>query len=229
MENLHYFNELMNNEDDSSDSGEDNGENIDRKRCLISNEMIHKQDGIQLQCGHFFRYHCLFQEYLVNKSFRTTSKSVKCPYCRRTQNGILPYKTGYEKIEGLNYPESRAMKTQKCEFILKRGKRKGEICGKYSNTQYCKKCSQKMEKIKEKELKEKEKGKDITNVHNEPKVDLVPFTSCLNVLKYGKRKGKLCMRECLSGTPTCGIHKKNTYQSNTNQSNNQVNNENDKL
>lgn len=241
MENLHYFNELMNNEDDSSDSGEDNGENIDcintktvnidRKRCLISNELIDKQDGVQLHCGHFFRYHCLFQEYWVNKSFRTTSKSVRCPYCRRTQKGILPYKAGYEKIQGLNYPESRAMKTQKCEFILKRGKRKGEVCGKYSNTQHCKKCSQKMEKTKEKELQEKEKGKDIANVHNKPTVnlDLVPFTSCLNVLKSGKRKGKLCMRECLSGTLTCGIHKKNTNQSNTNQSNNQVNNENDKL
>lgn len=221
MENLKYFNELMNN-DDSSDVDDDNNKkcdkntgstnnivNVDRKRCLISNEMVNKKYGIQLHCGHFFRYHCLFQEYWVNKSFRTTSKSVRCPYCRRTQKGILPYKAGYEKIEGLNYPETRAMKTQKCEFISEKGKRKGEVCGKYSNAQYCKKCSQKMEKIKEKKLQEKEKGKDIANVHNKPKVDLVPFTSCLNVLKSGKRKGELCMRKCQSGTSTCGIHKKN--------------------
>ena len=89
-----------------------------------------------------------------------------------------------------------------------------------------------METIKEKKFLEQKKKIEKEYVQNKPKVNLVPFTSCLNVLKSGKRKGEFCMRECLSGINTCGIHKKSANKLNhqlNNKLNNQVNNQNNKL
>lgn len=107
--------------------------------CGICGLELSEKFSHKLNCGHVFHYECLM------KSFNNTSYNKKysniCPYCRKNSSH-LPLVNGLKKvIPGVhcdisNY-EIETLKKQlkekyshKCEFTLKRGKNKGNHCGK---------------------------------------------------------------------------------------------------
>tara|TARA_X000000368_G_scaffold404912_1_gene381485 strand:+ start:603 stop:1565 length:963 start_codon:yes stop_codon:yes gene_type:complete len=118
-------------------------ENI--QKCLISNEPLLHNTKITLLCKHSFNYEPLFKEIKIQKTRfnnletqRLKTYQIKCPYCRTTQNGILPYKTGYSKIDYVNWPEKYAYKPYKCGYIFLSGKKKGHSCNRPCSEKHCK-------------------------------------------------------------------------------------------
>ena len=150
--------------------------------CLITNDIL-EDKHIKLSCGHKFNYEALFLEVVQQKKKATyletqklTRSQIKCPYCRRIHNGILPYRPSAQstisrqKCWYVNWPPSLVLKAFNCPTILKYGKRRGQACGKLCSEQYCSR-------------------------HNKPptKTSNIKAPSlCMVILKSGKRKGQAC-------------------------------------
>ena len=150
--------------------------------CLITNEAL-EENHIKLSCGHKFNYDALFLEVIQQKKNATyleTQKlarsQIKCPYCRRIQNGILPYRPlknsvpRNQKCWYVNWPPSLVLKTFNCPAILKYGKRKGQACDKLCCEKYC------------------SRHNKLRIKNSKCKADSL----CMVILKSGKRKGETC-------------------------------------
>lgn len=174
-----------------------NANSLDTEFCLITNEAIeHKDNKVKLLCGHIFKYEAILNSVNHNRYKSTKNKvymknnQLQCPYCRNIQNGLLPHFKPYNRIKYVNSPDKYVMKINKCKYIFKTGKRKGNTCGLGCYDKYCKKCVLKKKKTN---LIMKDKDK---------------YQYCKDVLKTGKRKGEACGRICKNGYK-CGIHTKN--------------------
>ncbi len=99
--------------------------------CLITGEPL-TSSAVELTCGHKFNYIAIFNEVVQQKkpNFYSTTflfeDQLMCPYCRTINNKLLPLIPGVEEVEGVNvYP----MPPATCDYIFKRGTRKGALCG----------------------------------------------------------------------------------------------------
>ena len=85
-----------------------------------------------------FNYLSLYNEVCNQKkgSYMETTHltiyQIKCPYCRSITNKLLPYiehnDVTYKK--GVNYPTKYCMSLYKCEWNIRTGKNKNNLCGK---------------------------------------------------------------------------------------------------
>lgn len=150
--------------------------------CLISHTSL-DDDWLELSCGHKYNYSCLYNEVVNQKckysqysKLRLRVNQLQCPYCRRIENKILPYISGYEKVYGINYPERYTMKKDDCSYVYKGGKKTGMTCSKPCHGKYCTRHKQYVKCIESKQS-----------------VDAVEdVTKCLAILRSGARKGELC-------------------------------------
>ncbi len=130
----------------------------DSDDCGICGLSIKDKYSYTLACNHTFHYECLM------KSFQNTHKYKKeynhCPYCRKNSD-YLPLVNGLKKVvpnvHCLNNTNSIKEKKEllknnysnRCEFILSRGKNKGNPCGKNCSLGYGY-CKTHLEKMKNK-------------------------------------------------------------------------------
>lgn len=206
MDYKKLYEQLMN--EDSDDENEVEDTTIAYNYCLISNEKVHVEDGLKLPCNHFFSYDCLFNEMLytiLHKKLK--GKAIRCPYCRTLHRGILPYREGYKEVVGLNYPESKSIKLDKCTFIFKRGNRKGKTCNAGCNGKYCKKCEKRVQNQK-KYLEQKLNKTYENKKENIPIIKNEIIQCCEKIIRYGPRKGLICGRKLKNDNTLCGIHNK---------------------
>ena len=197
--NIDFYKELFETICESeSDILENNNEDTykNEKNCLITHLPL-QSPIITLDCNHKFNYIPLFKEITRQKTSDYNDKKklrvhqIKCPYCRQIQNKLLPYIPSVEGsylISGVTSPQKYSMYTQKCESIIKSGKRKGENCGKkceYPNTM----CNM-HKKSKQNKTANKTVNKTANNTVNQNMKHI--NGKCTAILKYGKRKGELC-------------------------------------
>lgn len=113
--------------------------------CGICGLSIDDKFSHTLKCNHTFHYECLM------KSFQSTHKYKKeynhCPYCRKNTD-YLPLVNGLKKVvpnvHCINTTSNIKEKKEelknnysnRCEFLLTRGKNKGNSCGKNCNLGY---------------------------------------------------------------------------------------------
>ena len=95
MEDKNYiniFNDLLKEENSDNQDNQDNQDTL----CLI--------DGLKLE-NNFIRLN-----------------EIKCPYCRKISNNLLPYFKYYniEQIKGVNYPNNYSLKMNSCQYIDKK-------------------------------------------------------------------------------------------------------------
>ena len=125
---LDFFSELYK----SISMDEDNENKIDEsKLCLITYQTL-TDKHVELTCGHKFNYLPLYHD-LVNfkKKFnlmegintRLTNEEIRCPYCRKKQNELLPYyeELGLDKINGVNFYDNvnkNHFNCRECEFLF---------------------------------------------------------------------------------------------------------------
>jgi hypothetical protein len=116
------FKTAMENTSDIKKDSVDNEET-----CLITKQLLTKSH-IKLPCGHTFNYMPLYNELYKQKQknpFEICNLNVnqlKCPYCRKVFDTILPYIQSecIIKTHGVNYPFKFCMKnTVECEWIKK--------------------------------------------------------------------------------------------------------------
>ena len=102
--------------------------------CAICGDLLSDKINHKLDCEHVFHYECLLKSF----GNHNAGKNRNCPYCRK-QCSYLPLVNGLKKISiGIHCPLSgKEAKTEefkkynsKCNHILKRGKNKGQECGK---------------------------------------------------------------------------------------------------
>ena len=209
---------------DDNDDNDDNDENI----CLISKEKLHP-NHITLSCKHKFNYIPIFKEisYQKNKSntsFEITKLShneIKCPYCRRITNKLLPY-IPYPSVKQLRYvnsPDELCMSAMKCQHTHK-CKNPGDVdvdvndsdvkCNKNAlyyeveNVLFCVQHFRQYEK-RMKSIQDK-KAKEYAKIQ-EKKTEQSLLPHCKTVLKSGKNIGKPCNRIIsVQGALVCKIH-----------------------
>ncbi len=184
--NINFTNELLKLICKDEDSGDD----LLIEKCLISGEPL-DDAHIVLQCGHKFNYTHILEEAKRQKkpSHLETQNikryQIKCPYCRKIQHGILPLRDGQDKCVGVNWPPSKMYLHARCKAILKSGLRKGHVCNKACERNYCK------------------RHKNYTSIKETNKHEIM---LCQTILRYGKRKGQKCLHKCGSNNHTCFRH-----------------------
>ena len=143
-----YFKEELEKEENENENENEKEEEEDEEeeRCTISKE---KKDDtyIKLECGHGYNYVHIYREvykqkreYVKTETQFLKGNEIKCPYCRNIQEKVLPIMEGYPEMRYVNGPKRIRMKRYRCKRILKRGKRKGEKCGKESERERCVSC-----------------------------------------------------------------------------------------
>jgi hypothetical protein len=183
--NIDFFSELYK----SLDVEETHHKNeSDNNLCLITNQPL-TDKFVELNCSHKFNYLPLYNDiYNHKKKFNNmegTSSSLKvneirCPYCRKKQQGVLPYYSELisEKINGVNFYDTTTVTTVtsqgnnysfgKCEFIMDpiiiNSHTTNDFCtityvtkSECNNKTYCWRHNRIMNKKFEKEKKDKEK------------------------------------------------------------------------
>ncbi len=106
--------------------------------CLLTGHHL-ERNYITLSCGHKFNYKPLYLEvrvqkrvYNANETHRLYSHQIRCPYCRRVTDSLLPYVPvidGVTRLKGVNHPQTLCMPHKKCQWTYKSGKSKGNTCG----------------------------------------------------------------------------------------------------
>ena len=129
----------------------------EQEDCGICGLSIDEKFSHTLKCNHTFHYECLM------KSFQNINKYKKniynhCPYCRKNSE-YLPLVNGLKNVvpnvhchnNTSNIKEKKEeLKnnySNRCEFLLTRGKNKGNSCGKNCILGY-NTCKTHMDKVK---------------------------------------------------------------------------------
>ena len=84
----------------------------------------------------------------------------------------------FPKIYGVNYPDNHCMLLNKCNYIFKSGKRRGENCLTRCLYTQC-------------------------NRH----LNIAKNTRCNGIVKTGIRKNNQCLKNALNGIEFCSSHK----------------------
>lgn len=132
----------------------------DKNKCLITNNLL-TDNHVSLLCGHKFNYIPLYNDlinhkkkfnYMEGTSGRLNTNEIRCPYCRKKQQGVLPYyeELGLEKVNGVNFYDPNLKQTSnytytstnKCEYQFPNenynpNKPESQINSKYLNYQSC--------------------------------------------------------------------------------------------
>jgi hypothetical protein len=186
-------------------------ENVNIDTCCLLTKEVLNDIHVTLNCGHKFNYIPLYKEVVIQKTSAgmTTNgyynsctlrlNEMKCPYCRRVQDKLLPFLNydDIKRLRGVNGPESLCMKARICEHIetaiIKRKNSKKKISDScecnaihlVNGVYYCK--------------------KHYDQVNNGSAAVVISTTVsedvCGVILKSGKNKGLLC-----TSSSKCRIH-----------------------
>ena len=98
---------------------------------------------------------------------------IECPYCRKSQNGILPYTKmpGVRRIKGVNSPKEWSLITKNCKE-----------CNKPCIDLYCSKTCERINNKCNCLIKPKYKGQPSRQCHNK----------CIQIVQNGDESIKLC-------------------------------------
>ena len=125
---------------------ENEGDNMKEENICLISKMPLENNPVTLYCKHSFNYSAILNEVRKQKpplcsshleTQKLSNQQIKCPYCRTIQNGLLPYKEGYEKINYVNWPINYQYLPNKCSYIFISGKRYNQPCGKKCLKNYC--------------------------------------------------------------------------------------------
>ena len=195
MNSALFFEELMKQMDIDEPQNDD-------KRCLISHEPL-DDNAVTLTCNHSFNYPEILSEVIRQKKVfnsketqRLKCKEIKCPYCRKVTDGLLPPREGFDNIKGVNFPYIQCFTYNTCKRIFKSGKRKGQLCGVPCKGDFC---SRHIPKINLPE----NVGENV----------VIESLRCKAILTSGKNKGQQCSRKKKNGE-YCGIHIKKYNENN---------------
>ena len=123
IENGLNFYETLKQTIASHDSEKNEQEGI----CPISNTPLETY-FFTFECGHKFNYAPLFKDIYNHKkiynfmegiSGHLNMNQIRCPFCRKKQNGLLPYYSDlqFEKVHGVNYINPDITEVVRCPLV----------------------------------------------------------------------------------------------------------------
>jgi hypothetical protein len=190
--------------------------------CLLTKEALN-DIHVTLNCGHKFNYIPLYKEVVIQKTSAgmTTNgyynsctlrlNEMKCPYCRRVQDKLLPFLNydDVKRLRGVNGPESLCMKARMCENIETNQKSKKKNSKKETSSAcecnathvvngayYCKKHYDQEKQEKQEKQEQEQSGSAAVVILTTVSEDI-----CGVVIKTGKKKGLPC-----TSSSKCRIH-----------------------
>ena len=113
-------------DDDTKNMDDINNNNL----CLISKQLL-TDKFVEMDCGHKFNYVPLYNDTVNHKlkfnnmeaiHGRLKKNQMRCPYCRKIQNKLLPYYEdipGVKKIEFVNFIDENKIYTEDKEYVSK--------------------------------------------------------------------------------------------------------------
>jgi hypothetical protein len=119
---IDFYSELYKSLDD--DDTKNINENNENKLCLISKLPL-TDKYVEMVCGHKFNYVPLYNDIINHKLkfnnmeslySRLKNNQIRCPYCRKIQNNLLPYYDnipGVKKINLVNFIDSNKIYIEK--------------------------------------------------------------------------------------------------------------------
>ena len=184
--------------------------------CLIT-RMPLTDDHVVMECGHKFNYLPLYNGLVqttkpsMNCSFR--SGQIACPFCRHSQTTLLPFNPKFKKVVGVNlYPfkvgKDSGVKTPDAGHLCKLANTNectSDYAYKCGENYYCEthhvlgtsiekqQTSYSIFLSKKKKASKEAKKKTINKVVAMADPSLVPDNACKVILKYGSRKGQMCL------------------------------------
>lgn len=104
----------------------------DKNTCLITNQPL-TDKYVTMSCGHKFNYVAIYKDIVNHKqkfngleggNGRLNTNQIRCPYCRKKQDTLLPYyeELGFAKVNGVNFYDPNIKQAnyssnhQKCMF-----------------------------------------------------------------------------------------------------------------
>ena len=117
------------------------------EECSICGLELQTKFCYELKCNHKFHYECLMKTFMNIPKIKYQINS--CPYCRSPCD-YLPVVNGLKKlIVGVHFETVQEfsdengftkLNNKPCQYILKKGKNKGNQCSKncYLGYDYCK-------------------------------------------------------------------------------------------
>ena len=200
---------------------EESEDNNDTEQCLIGGEPL-LNSHVTLKCGHKFNYLNIIEEVKrqripsILEVQKIKRNQIKCPYCRKIQDGLLPFHASLSaKIYGVNWPPSQMLHRFHCKAMYKYGKKRGQLCRKPSCSKYCNRHKNYKVKKVNKKVNKKVVPKNIiqtinltsnSNLFTIPSSVSKDIQLCQTILRYGKRKGKKCLCKCRLNNTTCQRH-----------------------
>jgi len=166
--------------------------------CLITQEKLN-DDHISLpNCNHSFNYNPLYEEICKQKvqynSLETQKLGIwqiKCPYCRNTVQGVLPWRGNCMKTRYVNWPWEYSFIKNHCKYEFGSGKKKGKMCNKLCEKDYCHNHKKIMDRRKKKqEEKEKEKKENKNNLTKMTVKQLKTYCKIHKIKKYSTLRKK---------------------------------------
>lgn len=179
--------------------------------CLISKEPL-EENHLKLYCGHKFNYDSLFNDLKKQKCKKTNMSDIlpkfgfRCPYCRKIfKHCVLPYRSGYLQILGVNSPSKYSLLMNTCKFKM----RNGVICNKLCDEKLCtrhlkiyyknqdnKTIEEFIKENNESKNKTQHKDKNTSEQNNSQFENNMIDGKCNATLKSGKRIGEKCLCKC---------------------------------
>lgn len=202
-DNIDFYAQLKSALTNDKDVSDDNS-----NLCLITHTPL-EDKFVKLDCLHTFNYEPLYKDvfnhktkynHLESGSSRISLNQIRCPYCRRTHSGILPYypELGFNKIIGVNFIEvvvpSLYSQGHRCCFTIIPPTEEG------GNSTSCTSVNLSVNKINDKyycylhhKITTNEINKAIKKALKDEKVKIIsPVVLCVSILKTGVNKGNPC-------------------------------------
>ena len=163
------------------DTENDDSKGVSETECLLSSAPL-DYTAVVLPCGHSFNYAPLYREVVQQKKSFSSLETVKlgysqfkCPYCRTIHSHLLPFieLKGISCIRGVNTTSDNALNLFPCDWIMREGKRKGEICGKKCHVLLA-------------------ESRSCVRHANKKRKLLLIVSICGAILKTGARRGQKC-------------------------------------
>ena len=195
--------------------------------CLITKNKL-KDDFITLpNCGHKFNYESLYKEVCKQKiqpghleTQKLSCWQIKCPYCRNTVQGILPYRSKviHNKTRYVNWPWEYSSIKNFCKYEFCSGKKKGKMCNKLCEKDYCNNHQKIMDNRKKKqEEKEKEKAENQNDLTKMTVKELKKYCKVHGIKNYSTLRKKQILE--LINTYWFKLHSKKQAQQSVQQYN----------
>ena len=222
-----FFNKLKCMTQNKCAGDENIDDNYTDNNCLLTKEAL-DDIHVTLNCGHKFNYIPLYKEVVIQKtsagmytngyynSLTLRLNELKCPYCRRVQDKLLPFLNydNIKRLRGVNSPESLCMKVRVCEHIETVNNKKKNSKKKVSDSCECNairvvNCGYYCKKHYEQQLQQKEQQQEEQQEQQEKKeassfsvtTESENTNICGVIIKTGKKKGLPC-----TSSSKCGIH-----------------------